>query len=445
MTNRRTNRRDFYRILGPVPIGEGGFARVHRAEDRQTGDVVALKVPLRGRGARDRLRREIQVQTALVHPNVMPVVKYDSDTYRWFTMPVGIGNLYSLRPTLDEAELVDLLRGVTDGLAYAHQAGYVHRDITPPNLIALPNSGALSGRQWVVADWGLVRRPPGQTTGSLTRSGQLLGTEGYAAPETWDRAHDATPAADVYSLGRVIAWFLTGRDPAPNMPLFPPADTGPWRYVVSECTRSDPRDRPADMAALRTLLDQALSTPVMSARAQAEELVDRVRGGDRAKLAELIRLARAHPDDFALHVDELARLPADIVHDWAAQTPQAAAEIAQTMARLLREEDWGQRDLNAANLPLDWVLHVAQALAQQGELELLEDVVLQMARADEQWDRWSHNNQVVRWLAQLRDPEGVVVARAIHNAGAARTYLGAVDDGWAARLPSRALRGAFGA
>lgn len=114
------------------------------------------------------------------------------------------------------------------------------------------------------------------------------------------------------------------------------------------------------------------------------------------------------------------------------------------MARLLREEDWGRRDFNAANLPLDWVLHVARALAQQGELELLEDVVLEMARADEQWDRWSHNNQVVRWLAQLRDPEGVVVARAIRNAGAARTYLGSVDDGWAARLPSRALRGAFG-
>lgn len=94
-----TDRRVVYRILGPAPLGEGGFARVHRAQDRQTGDVVALKVPRREPAARDRLRREIQVQTAFVHPNVMPVVEHDSDTYRWFTMPLGIGNLYSLRPS----------------------------------------------------------------------------------------------------------------------------------------------------------------------------------------------------------------------------------------------------------------------------------------------------------------------------------------------------------
>jgi serine/threonine-protein kinase len=440
-----TDRRDTYRILDRAPLGEGGFARVCRAQHRGTGEIVALKEPHRRPEARDRLRREIQVQTALAHPNVMPIVDHDPDGDTWFAMPVGTGNLYKLRPTVDEDELVDLLRGVAAGLAVAHQAGYVHRDITPPNLIALLDPNTPRGRRWVVADWGLVRRPPGQTTRSLTRSGQPLGTEGYAAPETWDRAHYATPAADVYSVGRVIAWFLTTRDPVPNVPLLPDADAGPWRYVVSECTRHDPRQRPADMAALRALLDQALATPALSARAEAEALVDRVRGGDRAKLPELIRLAHAHPDDIALHVDELARLPGDVVRVWAAQHPQVAAEIAQTMARLLREEDWGRRDFDAANLPLNWVLEVARALAERGELGLLEDVMFEMASADERWDRWSHNNLVVRWLTQLRDPAGAVVARAIRNANATRTYLGSVDNGWAASLPSRALRGVFGA
>jgi hypothetical protein len=439
------HRRDTYRILDPVPLGQGGYARVWSAQHRHTGEIVALKEPLGGRLAGDRLRREIQVQTALVHPHVMPIVDHDPDGYTWFAMPVGVGNLYQLRSTLNKDELLELVREVSEGLAVAHQAGYVHRDITPPNLIALPDLGAPHGRRWVVADWGLVRRPPGQTTRSLTRSGQPIGTQGYAAPETWDRAHDATPGADVYSLGRVIAWFLTGQNSVPNMPLLPAADAGQWRYVVSESTRPEPRDRPADMAALRALLERAFAAPALSARGQTEALVDQVRAGDHSGVAELMRFARAHPDDFALHVDELARLPHGVVRGWAAQHPQAAAEIAQTMARLLSEEDWGQRDFNAANLPLDWILQVARALEERGELGLLEDVVLEMARADEKWYRWSHNGQVVRWLGQLRDPAGAVFARAIRNTDAAGTYLGSASDDWAARLPSRALRSAFGA
>lgn len=153
-----TDRRDIYKILDRIPLGEGGFARVWRAEHRQTSEVVALKQPRREPAARDRLRREIQVQTALAHPNVMPIVDHDPDGYGWFAMPVGTGNLYKLRPTVSGDELVDLLRGIIDGLAVAHQARYVHRDITPPNLIALPDptTPEADGGWWRTGVWCAV-------------------------------------------------------------------------------------------------------------------------------------------------------------------------------------------------------------------------------------------------------------------------------------------------
>lgn len=67
------------------------------------------------------------------------------------------------------------------------------------------------GRKWVIADWGLVTRRYATGSVPLTRAGTPLGTEGFAAPEVMNEGHNATPAADVYSLGRVAAWYLTGQ------------------------------------------------------------------------------------------------------------------------------------------------------------------------------------------------------------------------------------------
>lgn len=94
---------------------------------------------------------------------------------------------------------------------------------------------------------GLGRPPRGQTSvPRRTRTGSGFGSEGFAAPELLSgNPHNATPATDIYSIGRLIGAILTGQPPETNIPLLP--ETGPWRTVVAEATHRNPADRPQDV------------------------------------------------------------------------------------------------------------------------------------------------------------------------------------------------------
>jgi serine/threonine protein kinase len=236
--------------LEPKPLGRGGYAEVFRARHKQTGEVVALK-RLRSRDGESvaRLRREIEVLRKLQHAHVIGLLDADPSG-RWYTMPVAEGSLHSLLKRLDEPERLRALQHAAEGLAFAHSHGYVHRDVTPNNILAF--QGKDGERRWVVSDWGLVRRPWGQTSAPLTQG--PLGAEGFIAPETWRNGHEARESADVYGLGRVAAWMATGQWPTPNMPLLP---EGPWRAFVQSTTAQNPLDRPRSMPQVLELL-QAL-------------------------------------------------------------------------------------------------------------------------------------------------------------------------------------------
>jgi serine/threonine protein kinase len=106
-------------------------------------------------------------------------------------------------------------------------------------------------------DFGLVRRPLGMTTTPQTIAGESFGTWGFAAPESWDNAHIVTAAADVYSLGRVIAWAITNQNPIPNKLLLP--ESGPWRQFLEIVTADDAARRPQSMETFLSLLDQTFA------------------------------------------------------------------------------------------------------------------------------------------------------------------------------------------
>ncbi|MEV6535177.1 restriction endonuclease, SacI family [Streptomyces sp. NPDC051639] len=221
----------------PIPI-DGGQAQVFRARDKTTGSVVALKklrTPLERRVAR--MGREIEVGLFLSgHPHAMPILDHAPD-HSWFVMPYAQGTALEYCDDLrNDDALILLMQAVCSVLEVAHEKGYVHRDIKPANILLL------DGR-WVVADWGIVRRPRGMTTDpQRTKIGVALGSAGFAAPELEDDAHSAGPEADIYSLGQFIGWAITGKRPRANIPLIP--DSGAWRAVVEIATRDDPAMRP---------------------------------------------------------------------------------------------------------------------------------------------------------------------------------------------------------
>jgi len=241
--------------MEPKPIERGGQGTVFRATHRLTGSDVAVK---QLRSADDnslrRMGREIDMWRSYGnHPHIMPVLDADPGT-KWFVMPYakdGSAGDHAKRLRTKTGALRDLVVAICEGLRRPHADKWIHRDIKPANILLL------DGR-WVVADWGLGRRPLGQTSDpALTHTGTGFGSEGFAAPEQASgNPHAVTAAADIYGIGRLIAAILTGDPPQQNVPLLPPA--GPWLPIVERSTQHTAADRPQDIDEFLHLLNEHL-------------------------------------------------------------------------------------------------------------------------------------------------------------------------------------------
>ncbi len=234
--------------LDEQPTGEGGQAQVFRATHRTTGKVVALK---RVKNPRDedaltRMRREIEIQSSIEHRHVMPVLDR-SATFDWYTMPAASRVLRDETPPLHPDLLREIVLACARALIAGHNLKQYHRDVSPGNLFFI---GEANDARWVLGDWGLVRRV-GQTTAVQTRAGSQFGTIGFAAPEIWRDAHAVDHRANIYSLGRVVAWAVTGTFPEQNVAL---PVRGPWKAFVDAATQHEREARPASVEELLTLV-----------------------------------------------------------------------------------------------------------------------------------------------------------------------------------------------
>ena len=195
------------------PLGQGGMATVYLGRDSELDRPVAVKVlaeNLAGDTAfRERFLREARLAARLSHPNVVSV--YDAgeeaDGRPYIVMEhiegETLADLLQERGRLSADEAVGLALQACRGLAHAHAAGLVHRDVKPQNLL-LRKDGTLK-----VADFGIARAA--EST-ALTQVGTILGTAAYLSPEQ-ALGEKVTSAADVYSLGAVLYELLTGRPP----------------------------------------------------------------------------------------------------------------------------------------------------------------------------------------------------------------------------------------
>ncbi len=189
-------------------LGHGGMATVYLGHDAELERPVAVKL-LAEHLADDedfhaRFAREARLAGRLSHPNVVRV--YDAgetDGRPFIVMEYVSGSSLAEAGRLPVERAVELGVQACAGLQHAHDAGLVHRDVKPANLL-VRDDGVLK-----IADFGIARAAESTRH---TQAGTLLGTASYVAPEQIAGA-DATPASDVYSLGAVLYELLTGRPP----------------------------------------------------------------------------------------------------------------------------------------------------------------------------------------------------------------------------------------
>ena len=193
------------------------MGRVYRALDGRTGSIVAVKVIRSAEPASEAAARfdgEIRVLSELAHPGIVAYVAHghtdEGDPFLVMEHLEGedLGARLA-RERLGVHDSLRIMKGVATALHEAHRRGIVHRDLKPSNLF-------LRDRQLdrvAILDFGIARRSG--VTRSLTRTGGIVGTPEYMAPEQVRGARDVGPAADVFALGSVLYECLAGRPPFP--------------------------------------------------------------------------------------------------------------------------------------------------------------------------------------------------------------------------------------
>ena len=201
-----------YRIEGI--LGQGGMGVVYEATQLSLNRTVALKLLASNLGEddafRERFRREGLLQAAIEHPNIVTVYEAgESDHGLFMAMRLVRGpNLKDMIVSreLDAGRTLRILRPIADALDTAHEAGLIHRDIKPQNIL-------VGGRDHAyLADFGLTKAAGEK---GLTKTGQFVGTLDYISPEQI-RGQNATAASDVYALAAVLYECLTGVVPYPK-------------------------------------------------------------------------------------------------------------------------------------------------------------------------------------------------------------------------------------
>jgi len=295
-------------------IGEGGMGAVYVAHHVLLRRETAIKLLLPekvGADTLDRFEREVQHMSTLTHPNTVAVFDYGrSDGTLYYAMEylgggINLGQLVKRDGPQPGGRVAQILVQVCGALQEAHDKGFIHRDVTPANIILCERGGMPDVVK--VVDFGLVKEI---TSDAGQTSAMVLGTPGYIAPEQVTDPSTISPSADLYALGCVGYFLLTGRtvfvaktaahtiaqhiSDAPKRPsevVATHVDPG-MEAIVMACLAKAPADRPASAKALaarlRALPDAAIADWT-EADAHAWWAAFRAQGAHAAAVAELTR------------------------------------------------------------------------------------------------------------------------------------------------------------
>ncbi len=194
-------------------LGRGGMGVVYKARDNKLDRHVAIKMVLGGKFATEediqRFRIEGEAAARLDHPGIVPIYETgEVDGNHFFSMKFIEGKTLLQKLAhykSDRHAACELIAKISDAVHHAHQRAVLHRDLKPANVLVD------AAGQPAITDFGLAKRTDGDR--ELTQTGLVMGTPGFMSPEQAAGRKDVTAAADVFSLGAMLFWIITGEAP----------------------------------------------------------------------------------------------------------------------------------------------------------------------------------------------------------------------------------------
>jgi hypothetical protein len=276
-------------------VGQGGMARVYRAQHRLLKRPTAVKIielSMTSDEMLARFDREVRLASQLMHPNTVEIFDYGRtpEGQPFYAMEfldgLTLQQIVEQHGALSPARTAHALRGIAGSLSEAHARGLVHRDIKPANVMLCRRGGEDDVVK--VLDFGLVKDTRAQHTRDLTRALRVLGTPAYMAPERIEQPDSADIRSDLYALGAVGFYLLAGQAPfegdsdlalaykvvhvaAPALSLTAaqPVPAG-LEALIARCLAKRADDRPASAAEVATALEQLqLELPWTNQQARA--------------------------------------------------------------------------------------------------------------------------------------------------------------------------------